>query len=140
MLQVARNLTDAVDGFLQGVTHLILDRDPLFTKPFRQLLHASGVRIVRLPKESPNLYAFAERWVRSVRTEALRRVVPLGEWHLRRVLSAYLLHYHRERPHQGLGGALIDPDETAGRAAGRIRCRERLGGYLRYYYREAEAA
>ena len=135
--QVGRNLTDAADGFLLGVTHLILDRDPAYTRAFRQLLASSGVEVVRLPRASPNLNAFAERWILGARAEALDRLVLFGERHLRHVLAEYLVHYHRERNHQGLDGALIDPDPAAGRTVGAVRSRERLGGLLQYYYRAA---
>ena len=73
-----------------------------------------------------------------VRTEVLNRVVPLGENHLRWLLSGFLAHYHGERHHQGLDSTLIDPDPTTtNNTRGRILCRPRLGGMLRHYYREA---
>jgi transposase InsO family protein len=87
MQQVGRNLTDAVDGFLLKHRYLIMDRDPLFTRGFRELLAASGVQSVRLPARSPNLNAYAERWVGSVRSECLARVMPLGERYLRQTLQ-----------------------------------------------------
>jgi transposase InsO family protein len=87
MVQIGRNLTDAVEGFLRHKRFLILDRDPLYTSEFRDLLQGTGVEIVRLPRESPNLNAFAERFVLSVRTECLNCFVPLGENHLRWALA-----------------------------------------------------
>ena len=137
MLQVARNLTDAVDGFLLDKTHLILDRDPLYTDAFRQMLIESGVTPLRLPARSPNLNPHAERFVLSIKTNCINRIVPLSESHLRRSVEQFILHYHGERPHQGLNHAIIQPDETAGRVVGRIARRERLGGLLNYYHREA---
>jgi putative transposase len=137
MKQIARNLTDMVDGFLLRMHYLIMDRDPLFSSAFRQILKDSGVNPVRLPAKSPNLNAFAERFVLSIKSECLDRMVLLGERHLRKAVSDYLLHYHIERNHQGLDGQLIEPDETAWGSEGRVACRERLGGMLRYYYREA---
>jgi putative transposase len=83
MTQIARNLTDADDGFLRGMQYLILDRDPLYTAAFRDLLRESAVKPLLLPARSPNLNAFAERFVRSVKSECLHRIVPLGEKHLR---------------------------------------------------------
>ena len=71
MTQVARNLTDADDGFLRGVHYLILDRDPLYTAAFRHLLRDSGVKPLLLPARSPNLNAFAERFVGSVQVRVL---------------------------------------------------------------------
>ena len=88
MTQVARNLTDAGDGFLRGVSYLILDRDPLYTATFRRLLRDSGVRPLVLPARSPNLNAFAERFVRSAKSECLARIVPLGEGHLRAAVES----------------------------------------------------
>jgi transposase InsO family protein len=136
MMQVARNLTDAHDGFLRDVRHVILDRDPLYTAAFQDLLRDSGVKPVRLPARSPNLNAFAERFVGSVRSECLARLVPLGERHLRAVVRAFVDHYHEECPHQGLANTLIAPN-TASIDTGAVRCRERLGGVLKFYYREA---
>ena len=103
MTQLARNLTDAGDGFLRGVQYLILDRDPLYTAAFRRLLRDSGVKPLLLPARSPNLNAFAERFVLSVKSECLDRIVPLGEAHLRAAVRAFVDHYHEERPHQGSG-------------------------------------
>ena len=137
MKQIARNLTDAEDGFLLGMRYLILDRDPLYTAEFRKMLKDSGVEAVRLPARSPNLNAYAETFVLSIRSESLNRIVPLGENHLRWAIQEFMNHYHGERNHQGLDGKLIDPDETARRTEGRVACRERLGGLLSYYYREA---
>jgi len=137
MKQVARNLTDSEDGFLRGVRYLILDRDPLYTSAFRKMLKDSGIEALKLPARSPNLNSYAERFVLSIKSECLCRLVPLGEAHLRRAISEFVTHYHGERHHQGLGGELISPDETAGRTEGPITCRERLGGMLKYYHREA---
>ena len=107
--QVARNLTDVEDGFLNGTCYLIHDRDPLFTDEFRQILWSGGVQTVKLPARSPDLNAYAERFVRSIREECLSRVIPLGERHLRWVIGEYVKHYHVERNHQGLGNELIEP-------------------------------
>jgi len=137
MKQVARNLTDAVDGFLGGALYIILDRDPLYTAAFRRMLKDSGVNVLRLPARSPDLNAYAERFVLSIKSECLNRVIPLSENHLRSTITEFVRHYHGERPHQGLDNCLIDSDETAGRAVGSIVCRERVGGILRYYHREA---
>ena len=137
MKQIARNLTDAGDGFLRDVRYLILDRDPLYTAAFRRMLKDSGVEGLRLPARSPNLNTYAERFVLSAKSECLGRIVPLGEDHLRRAMSAFVSHYHSERHHQGLGGQLVVTDEKTGRVEGEVRCRERLGGMLNFYYRDA---
>ena len=136
MTQVARNLTDAEDGFLRGAEYLILDRDPLYTATFRDMLRDSGVKPLRLPARSPNLNAFAERFVGSVKSECVDRIVPLGATHLRTAIREFVDHYHKERPHQGLDNDLIAP-KTTSRGPGSVRCRERLGGVLKFYYREA---
>ena len=136
MTQVARNLTTADEGFLRGVHLLILDRDPLHSGAFRNLLRDSGVKPLLLPARSPNLNAFAERFVGSIKSECLDRIVPLGEKHLRATVRAFMDHYHRERPHQGLGNKLVAP-KTTRLGPGPVRYRERLGGVLKFYDREA---
>jgi transposase InsO family protein len=137
MLQLARNLTDAFTGFLVGKRYLIMDRDSSFHAQFRQLLESSGIRPVRTPPHAPNCNAYLERFHESFKREAADRVIFFGEAHLRRVVDEYLVHYHRERNHQGLKGKIIDPAEKIGLTAGRICRRERLGGMLNYFYREA---
>jgi transposase InsO family protein len=136
MTQVARNLTDAHDGFLRDVRHVILDRDPLYTVAFLDLLRDSGAKPLRLPARSPNLNAFAERFVESVGSECLSRIVPLGEHHLRAAVRAFMDHYHEERPHQGLGNEIIARKTTL-IETGPVRGRERLGGVLKFYHRAA---
>ncbi len=136
MRQIARALTDPIDGFLRKARYLIHDRDPLFTARFKEILKAAGVSTVRLPARSPNLNAYAERFVRSIRHECLRKVIPLGERHLRHLVAEFVAHYHLERNHQGIGNRLIEPPSGA-HAIGPVKCRERLGGMLRYYYRQA---
>ena len=130
------NLTDVGDGFLRGVQYIILDRDPLYTATFRRLLRDSGVATVVLPAWSPNLHAFAERFVQSAKSECLERMVLLGDRHLRAAAREFVHHYHEERPHQGLGNALIAPPTTV-IGTGPIACRERLGGLLKFYDRQA---
>ena len=107
MEQQARNVTDPVDGYLRRARHLIHDRDPLYTRVFGEILESAGVQPIRLPPKSPNLNAYAERFVRSIKEECLTRVVPLGEGHLRRLVYEYIEHYHRERNHQGLDNQLL---------------------------------
>ena len=136
MMQVARNLTDCCEGFLSGKRFLITDRDRKFSHEFRDLLKNSGTETVRLPVQSPNLNAFAERFILSIKQECLNRMILFGEASLRRAIKEYLIHYHEERNHQGLGNRLIE--SSAAKTAGHsIECRERLGGLLRYYHRAA---
>jgi transposase InsO family protein len=132
---MARNLTDTEEGFLIGTRYRIHDRDPVYTMEFREILKSSGVEAIKLPALGPDLNAYAERFVRSIREECLSRVAPLGARHIRWVIGEYMKHYHLERNHQGLGNELIESPGETGR--GRVACRERLGGLLRYYYRQA---
>jgi len=136
MKQMARNLTDCVDGFLCGCRYLIHDRSMLFTREFRMILEGADVKSVRLPAHSPNLNAYAERFVRTIKEECLERVILIGEGSLKRAADQFCEHYHRERNHQGLDNKIIEPEFSSTRG-GEVRCRERLGGMLRYYYRDA---
>src|SRR5579859_1800190 len=137
MAQIARNLLDAEEGFLVGKRYLILDRDPLYTGDFRRMLEAAGVKAVRLPPRSPDLNAFAERFVLSIKSECLDRIVPLGERHLRRAVTEFVAHYHHERNHQGLGNTLIMPALEPANCNGPVGGTERLGGLLNFYSRRA---
>lgn len=137
MEQVARNLTDDFDGFLQGKRYLILDRDPLFTKKFREMLKDAGTKPLRLPARSPNLNAYAERFVLSIKSECLNRMIFFSEGQLRRAIESYVDHYRLERNHQGLGNRLIDGSRPAANEDGEVQCRQRLGGLLKFYHRDA---
>ncbi len=136
MAQQARNLT-AADGFLADRRFLLMDRDASFSERFRTILATGGVESVRTPPQSPNCNAFIERFFRSIKEECLSRIIPLSVDGLRHAIGDFVEHYHEERPHQGLDGSLIQPGESAPRPTGPIRCRERLGGIIRHYYREA---
>jgi putative transposase len=138
MVQIARNVTMGDWGFLASGQYLIHDRDGKFCPAFHQTIEAAGVKRVPLPARSPNLNAYAERWVRSVKDEALSQLILFGEGALRHVLKEYTDHYHHERPHQGKGNVLLFPvPSQRSQSEGPIRCRERLGGLLKYYDREA---
>ena len=137
MTQIARNLTDPDDGCLSDKRFLILDRDSKYSLDFRTLLNDSGIEIVRLPPRSPNLNAYAERFVRSIKTECLSRMIFFGERSLRKATREYAAHYHRERNHQGLDNRPIDAANDNASAAGAVERSERLGGMLRFYHRVA---
>ncbi len=137
MSQIGRTVTDAVDGILNGKRYLIHDRDPLFTAEFLSLLAGVGVESVNLPPRSPNLNAQAERFVRTIKESCLNRLILFGEEPLRTALHQFVTHYHRERPHQGLGNQLLRPEPSHVGNTGAIQRRERLGGMLNYYYRAA---
>jgi putative transposase len=127
-----------VDGFLKGTRYVIHDRDPLFTDEFRRVLRDAGVSPIKLPAQSPDLNAFAERFVLSIKSECLDKLIPLGERHLRTAVTEFVEHYHAERNHQGLRNHLITSaatPETPSNENAPIRCRERLGGLLNFYYR-----
>lgn len=137
MKQIARNLTDAEDGFLNGLTHVLMDRDTKFSEAFRAILEQHNIEAVRLPPRSPNLNAHIERFFRSLKFECLDRMIFFGEASLRNAVQEYLAHYHQERNHQGLDNKIIQPDQDIGADNGTIACRERLGGLLHYYHRAA---
>jgi len=137
MNQVARNLTDAVDGVLAGKKFLIHDRDPLFTAEFLRTLEAAGVKSVKLPPRSPNLNPHAERFVRTIKESCLDRMIFFGETSLRTAVQDFVEHYHSERNHQGLENRIIRPEAGHLGATGAIQRRQRLGGMLNYYYRDA---
>jgi putative transposase len=138
MEQMARNLTDAEAGALHSQGYVLHDRDAKFCAGFRSILRDGGVEALKLPPSSPDLNAFAERWVRSVKQECLSKLILFGEASLRRALNEYLAHFHAERPHQGKGNVLLFPEDTErGSPGDRVECRQRLGGLLRYYVRAA---
>ena len=129
-----------MDGFLRNATHLVHDRDPVFTKAWTDLLKSAGVECVKIPASSPNCNPYAERFVKTIKTECLDQFVILGERHLRHLLREFVVHYHTERYHQGLGGRIIMRAPSATNdsgASGQVRCRSRIGGLLNYYTREA---
>ncbi|HEX9868679.1 MAG TPA: integrase core domain-containing protein [Candidatus Tectomicrobia bacterium] len=128
MTQCARQLTDPLDGFLVGKRYLIHDRDTKFLYGFDRMLRASGVEPVVLPPRSPNLNAYCERFIRSIKDEALNQMIVIGEAALRSVIQSYPAHYHPERNHQGLGNQIIVPESGIEYQRGRVVRRERLGG------------
>jgi hypothetical protein len=137
MEQMARNLTDPVDGFLRDASHLIHDRDPLYTGAFIDILTSGGVKPTPLPPRSPNLNAYAERFVRSIKEECLSRVVVLGESHLRLIVREYIEHCHGERNHQGLDNRLVERAPAPLNPGAEVHRRERIGGLLNHYQRDA---
>lgn len=137
MLQWTRNLTDCHEGFLRGKRFLIHDRDVLFTTKFRDTMKAGGVRCLKMPKQSPNLNAFAESFVRTIKRECIDKMIFFGERQIRHVVGEYVEHYNLERPHKGLEYRRpVEPQESPPEE-GKIACRERLGGLLKSYYRQA---
>ena len=139
MMQIARNVTMDEWGFLGECRYLLHDRDTKYTQSFRQIIGSGGVEPLRLPPRSPNLNAYAERWVKSVKDECLSKLIFFGEASLRHALRNYLAHYHGERNHQGKDNVVLFPTPTTDTYAddGPVACRERLGGLLKFYYQEA---
>jgi len=136
MTQIARNVTDTADGFLRGTRYLILDRDTKYSDDFRNALIREGVHLVRLPPRSPNLNAFAERFVRSIRSECLSRMIFFGQHSLQHAISQFMAHYHAERNHQGLENQLLRPNPIIAPSR-QVHQHQRLGGMLNYYHRIA---
>jgi putative transposase len=139
MRQIGRNATLEQLRYLNNCRYVLHDRDAKFCAEFRETLAAGGVKCLPLPPRSPNLNAFAERWVRSVKEECLSKLILFGEASSRRALTQFQEHYHSERNHQGKGNVLLFPraDELPKRTGSSIQCRERLGGLLKYYHRRA---
>jgi transposase InsO family protein len=130
VLHCGRQVTDAVDGFLIGKHFLLHDRDPLFGDAFRESWRPPAFRRSACHPGSPNLNAFAERFVRTIKESCLDRVILMGEASLRRGIREFVAHYHGERNHQGLQNQLITRPVAHSRD-GPIACRDRLGGLLK---------
>jgi transposase InsO family protein len=139
MVQMARRGVDDLDGALRSIRFVLHDRDSKFCASFRDTLRSAGVQPLLLPAHSPNLNAFAERWVRSVKSECLSKLILFGEPSLRRAVTQFIEHYHFERPHQGKGNQLLFPSPVSppSRRPERIQCDERLGRLLKFYRRVA---
>jgi len=136
MLRVARNVTDSQAGALHSKRYLIVDRDTKYSQQFRRLVQDSGTRVIRLPPMSPNLNAYAERSVRSIKDESPDRMIFVGQASLRCAVAEYIDNYHAERNHQGLANRLIVPTATQAND-GAVHRRARLGATLNFYYRQA---
>src|SRR6201999_4381030 len=102
--------------------------DTKYSDAFRAIITRAGTEVIRLPARSPNLNAFAERFVRSIKEECLDRMILLGEAALRRAVTEFMKHYHTERNHQSLGNNIIAPEFHSTSGEGEVLCRERLGG------------
>jgi putative transposase len=137
MVQWARNLTNAHDGFLKDKQILIHDRDRLFSKTFQETLGVAMFRCLKMPRWSPNLNSFGESWIRAAKREYLDKIVFFGERQVRYVIEQYVEHYDLDRPHKGLEYRRpVEPDASPPRD-GLIKCRERLGGLPESHCRDA---
>lgn len=137
MVQIARNLTECEDGFLKCKEILLRDRDKKYCDQFDAILKDAGIEPKPLPAQSPNLNAYAERFVLTVKSECLNRMVFFGERSLRRAVTEFMANYHEERNHQSLDNEVIIPLKQIGERQGPIQRKERLGGMLNYYHRLA---
>jgi len=137
MQHIARNFTMEEWGFLHNCRYLIHDRDTKYTQSSRAIIESSQVQTIRRPAHSPNLNAYAERWVRSVKEECVSKLILFGEGSLRRARQNYLAHDHAERNHQSKGTVLRCPQMTQSPREEPVQCRERLGGLLRDSHRPA---
>jgi putative transposase len=138
--QIVGNITDIDEGMLlqSNCRYLIHDRDSKFCEHFDSLLRSANIEPVKLPARSPNLNAYAERFILSIKSECLDRMILFGERSLHYVLKEYTAHYHMERNHQGIGNNLVFPQPAQEKSSERlIECRERLGGLLKFYHLRA---
>jgi transposase InsO family protein len=138
MEQIARSATQETWGHLHPCRYVLHDRDTKFCASFRSTLADGGVKAIRLPARSPNLNAFAERWVRSIKHECLSKLILFGEGPLSRTLAEFSAHYHVERNHQGKDNKLLFPDDgdKPKKRGDAVESRHRLG-LLKYYGRAA---
>lgn len=125
-----------------GASRVLIDNDPKFIDGFDAVFEAEGCKVKRVGPRAPNRNAYAERWVQTLRTECLDHFLILGEMPLAHIVKEFLAHYHEERPHQSRGNVpLCDADEGEPRVlkfpTGEVKCRQRLGGLLKHYYRAA---
>jgi len=137
MLQIGSNRLDEAEGALVGKKYLIIDRDTKYSQRFREFVEEGGTEVIQLPPLSPDLNAFAERFVRSIKEECLGMMIFVGQASLHRAIAEYATHFHEERNHQGLENRLIRRSAAVAANDPVIHRRARLGGMLRYYHRAA---
>jgi putative transposase len=140
--QQARNASMGMSELGLDATHLLIDHDAKYASGFDAVSEAQEVEVKRIGPRAPNMNAFAERWVQTLRVECLDHFLILGERHLGHLVREFVQHYNLERPHQAKGNApLPEADAVESRIlkfpSGEVRCRERLGGLLKHYYRAA---
>ena len=135
VVQQARNLS--FTGLFQRMHFLIHDRDSKFTASFDEVFRSEGVRVIHTPVRAPQANAYAERFVRTVRTECLDWLLIVGRRHLERTLRTYIQHYNRERPHRGLALQPPEAPQLKSPPDAGVQRRDRLGGLIHEYYRAA---
>jgi putative transposase len=143
VVQQARNMSMVFAEEKVAPKCLILDMDTKFTVKFRETLECDGIEIVRVGPRKPNLNAFAERFVQTIRLELLDHFVCFGVDHLRYIIKIYVRFYNEFRPHQGRNNRTLPAAASGEEPAtipfptGRIECQSELGGLLKHYYRVA---
>jgi putative transposase len=142
MMQQARNVSMFFADQPVPPRHLIMDMDTKFTTGFRDILKSDGMKMVRVGPRKPNLNAYAERWVQTIRQECVDHFICFGVEHLRHIVREFVIHYNQFRPHQSLGNRPLSaaddpPPATLVFPQGEVICNERLGGLLKHYYRQA---
>lgn len=163
--QQARNMSMQMDDWGLTAQMLIIDHDTKFTDSFDAVFEINDTEMKRVGPCSPNMNAYAERFAQTLRKECLDHFLICGEKHLNHIVKEFTTHYHEERPHQARGGVPLtvalanDTNTAAGEGKsdatkatndvdadephilkfpkGKVKCRERLGGLLKHYYREA---
>jgi putative transposase len=134
--QQARNLS--FTGIFERVRLLIHDHDSKFSAAFDEVFRSEGIEVIHTPIRAPQANALAERFVRTIRAECLDWLLIIGRRHLEQVLSTYVAHYNRERPHRGLSLLSPDPPNNDPRPSnGKIERHDRLGGLIHEYHRAA---
>ena len=141
VVQAARNLLIDLDDHAHRLRFLIRDRDAKFTAAFDAVFAAAGIATIKIPPRAPRANAYAERWVRTVRTECLDWTLIWNRHHLQRVLTRYLEHYNTGRPHRGIGLQTPVPGTAATvttlPVAGGVERVDVLGGLFHEYCRAA---
>jgi putative transposase len=135
VVQQARNLS--FSGLFERMRFLIHDRDSKFTASFDEVFRSDGIRVIHTPVRAPQANAYAERFIRTVRTECLDWLLIVGRRHLEHVLRIYIQHYNRERPHRGLALQPSQAPQLELPAGGDVQRRDRLGGLVHEYHRAA---
>jgi putative transposase len=129
------NIVRGLSWDIPDMKYLITDNDGKFSPSFFDILKSEGIKRIKIPPYSPNLNAFAERWVRTVKESCLDHILIRSEKHLRDVMKEFILHYNHERPHQGLGGVPPEPYQRyKGHRSGKLEKVSRLNGLLNAYY------
>ncbi len=133
---MARDFVGDLADRTRSVKFLIRDRDTKFTAGFDEVFRSEGIRVIKTPVRSPRANAYADRWVRTVRTECLDKILNLGRGHLERVQREHAGHYNEQRPHRGIALGVPAPASTIKiplRSVNVIR-HDALGGLIHDYH------